>query len=100
MKSKEEFLEKRSKGDEAGSIRTMEYFTGHDQNVIKDTEILVIDDNNFYDYFDDDGYLKYDFKTNSKKILFLTFLTNKNLYFTDSITLTSNKQTSVTQKFF
>ena len=40
VKSKEEFLEKRSKGDEAGSIRTMEYFTGHDQNVIKDTEIL------------------------------------------------------------
>ena len=63
--------------------------------VIKDTEILVIDDNNFYDYFDEEGYLKYNFKPNSKKILFLTFLTNKNLYFTDSITLTSNKQANL-----
>lgn len=63
--------------------------------IIKDTEILVIDDSNFYDYFDDEGYLKYDFKANSQRILFLTFLTNKNLYFTDPITLTSNKQANL-----
>lgn len=63
--------------------------------IIKDTEILVIDDSNFYDYFDSDGYLKYDFKTGSQKILFLSFLTNKNLYFTDPITLTSNKQANL-----
>ena len=63
--------------------------------IIKDTEILVIDDSNFYDYFDDEGYLKYDFKANTQRILFLTFLTNKNLYFTDPITLTSNKQANL-----
>lgn len=63
--------------------------------IIKDTEILIINDNNFYDYFDDEGYLKYNFKTNSKRILFLTFLTDKNLYFDDSITLTSNKQANL-----
>lgn len=63
--------------------------------IIKDTEILIINDDNFYDYFDDEGYLKYNFKTNSKRILFLTFLTDKNLYFDDSITLTSNKQANL-----
>ena len=63
--------------------------------VIKDTEILIINDTNFYDYFDEKGYLKYDFKDNSQKFLFLTFLSNKNLYFTDSITLTSNKQANL-----
>lgn len=60
--------------------------------VIRDTEILIINDTNFYDYFDDEGYLKHGFKDNSHKILFLTFLTNKDLHFTDSIILTSNKQ--------
>lgn len=63
--------------------------------VIKDTEILVIDDSNFYDYFDEEGYLKYNFKSDSQRILFLTFLTNKDLYFTDPITLTSNKQANL-----
>ena len=63
--------------------------------VIKDTEILIIDDINFYEYFDEEGYLKYDFKDNSQRILFLRFLSNKNLYFTDSITLTSNKQANL-----
>lgn len=63
--------------------------------VIENTEILVINDTNFHDYFDEEGYLKHNFKTNSKRILFLTFLTNKNLYFTDPITLTSNKQANL-----
>lgn len=59
--------------------------------VIENTERLIIDDNNFYEYFNDEGYLKFSFKENSKKILFITFLTNKNIYLTDKITLTSNK---------
>ena len=63
--------------------------------VIKNTEILIINDTNFYDYFDDEGYLTYNFKSNSQRILFLTFLTNKNLHFTDPITLTSNKQANL-----
>lgn len=63
--------------------------------VIKNTEILIINDTNFYDYFDENGYLKYEFKSDSQKILFLTFLSNKNMYFTDSIILTSNKQANL-----
>ena len=63
--------------------------------VIENTEIIIINDTNFYDYFDEEGYLKYNFKANSQRILFITFLSNKNLYFTDSITLTSNKQANL-----
>jgi len=59
--------------------------------VIENTETLIIDDSNFYDYFDEQGYLKYSFKPNTKKILFFTYLTNKDIYLTDNIILTSNK---------
>ncbi|WP_406536927.1 hypothetical protein [Methanobrevibacter sp.] len=59
--------------------------------VIENTETLIIDDSNFYDYFDENGYLTYEFKPFSKKILFFTFLTNKDIYLTDQIILTSNK---------
>ena len=63
--------------------------------VIENTETLIINDTNFYDYFDENGYFLYNFKDNSHKIIFLTFLSNKNLYFTDEITLTSNKQANL-----
>ena len=63
--------------------------------IIKNTETLIINDTNFYDYFDEDGYFNYNFKDNSHRIIFLTFLSNKNLYFTDEITLTSNKQANL-----
>lgn len=59
--------------------------------VIENTETLIIDDSNFYDYFDEDGYLTYDFEPNAKRIIFFTFLTNKDIHFTDQIILTSNK---------
>lgn len=59
--------------------------------VIENTETLIIDDSNFYDYFDKTGYLTHEFKPNSRRIIFFTFLTNKNIYFTDQIILTSNK---------
>lgn len=59
--------------------------------VIENTETLIIDDSNFYDYFDKNGYLTYSFKPYSKKILFFTFLSNKDIYLTDKIILTSNK---------
>ena len=59
--------------------------------IIENTETLIIDDSNFYDYFDRNGYLTYSFNPYSKKILFFTFLTNKDIYLTDQIILTSNK---------
>ena len=63
--------------------------------VIEDTDTIIIDDNNFYDYFDEDGYLTYEFNMTQKRMLFLTFLSNKNVHFTDQITLTSNKQANL-----
>lgn len=60
--------------------------------VIEDTDTIIINDNNFYDYFDEEGYLKYEFNITEKRMLFLTFLSNKNLHFTDQIVLTSNRQ--------
>lgn len=63
--------------------------------VIEDTDTIIIDDNNFYDYFDEDGYLTYEFNMTQKRMLFLTFLSNKDIHFTDQITLTSNKQANL-----
>lgn len=60
--------------------------------VIEDTDTIIVNDSNFYDYFDENGYLKYEFNITQKRMLFLTFLSNKNLHFTDQIALKSNKQ--------
>ncbi|WP_406536925.1 adhesin [Methanobrevibacter sp.] len=60
--------------------------------VIEDTDTIIIDDNNFYDYFDEDGYLTYEFNMTQKRMFFFTFLSNKDIHFTDQIVLTSNKQ--------
>lgn len=63
--------------------------------VIENTETLIIDDDNFYDYFDENGYLTYEFEKDSKRIIFFTHLTNKDVYFTDKIILTSNKMANL-----
>ena len=60
--------------------------------VILDTDTIIVDDSNFYDYFDENGYLKHSFNITEKRMLFLTFLSNKDLHFTDQIVLTSNRQ--------
>lgn len=59
--------------------------------VILDSTALVIDDSNFYQYFDNTGRLMYDFADKKSKVIFLTFLTNKNIIFDDEITVISNK---------
>ena len=63
--------------------------------VIEDTDTIIIDDNNFYDYFDEDGYLTYEFNMTQKRMLFFTFLSNKDIHFTEQIALTSNKQANL-----
>lgn len=59
--------------------------------VIYDATALVINDDNFYQYFDKNGYLNYTFKENKTHAIFFTFLTNKNVFFTEKIYLISNK---------
>ena len=63
--------------------------------VIENTQTLIIDDSNFYDYFDENGYLTYEFEPNAKRIIFFTFLTNKDIHFTEQISLTSNKMANL-----
>lgn len=58
--------------------------------IYENTETFIINDTNFYDYFDEDGYLKEEFITSSRTMIFFTFLSNKDIYFTDPIVLTSN----------
>ena len=58
---------------------------------IENSEAIIVNDSNFYDYFDEDGYLKYTFKPTSKRMMFFTFLSNKDIFFTEEIILTSNK---------
>lgn len=63
--------------------------------VIYDTEALIINDDNFYEYFDENGYLNYTFKEGANKFIFFTFLSNKNIYFDQKITVISNRMSNL-----
>lgn len=63
--------------------------------VIYDATALIIDDNNFYEYFDENGYLNYTFKENKTKTIFFTHLSNKNVFFTEKVNVVSNKQSNL-----
>ncbi len=63
--------------------------------VILNSTAIVVDDNNFYQYFDEYGYLTYEFPEGKSKIIILTFLTNKNIFFDDKISVISNKQNNL-----
>ena len=55
--------------------------------VIFNSTAIIINDENFYQFFDEDGYFVYKFDEGKSKVIFLTFLTNKNLVFDDKITV-------------
>ena len=59
--------------------------------VIQNSTAIIINDDNFYQFFDEDGYFIYKFEEDKSKVIFLTFLSNKNLIFDDKITVISNK---------
>ena len=61
--------------------------------IILKSTAFVIDDNNFFKYFDNNGYFKYELGEN--KVIILTFLTNKNLIFKDKVKLISNKRNNL-----
>lgn len=63
--------------------------------IILNATSLIINDDNFYQYFDEEGYFNYHFLESQSSILILTFLTNKNLHFTDRINLISNKMNNL-----
>ena len=59
--------------------------------VIMKSTAVIINDTNYYDFFDGDGNLVYEFPQGKTKVLILTFLTNKNIVLNDKINLISNK---------
>ena len=59
--------------------------------VILNATSIIINDNNFHQFFDEEGYFVYEFEEDTPKVIFLTFLTNKNLIFDEKITVISNK---------
>lgn len=59
--------------------------------VVFDSTAIVVNDDNFYKYFDNSGRLTYDFGEEKNKVVILTFLTNKNIFFDEKITVMSNK---------
>ncbi|WP_299522341.1 NosD domain-containing protein [uncultured Methanobrevibacter sp.] len=63
--------------------------------VIYDSTALVINDDNFYHYFDENGYLNYTFEANKTKVIFFTFLSNKDVFFVEKINVISNKQNNL-----
>ena len=58
--------------------------------ILKSTAV-IINDTNYYDFFDKDGNLVYEFPEGKTKVLILTFLTNKNLILNEKINVISNK---------
>ena len=44
--------------------------------VILDSTYIVVNDDNYHEYFNKNGYLTFEFNENKTKIIFLTFLTN------------------------
>ncbi|MCC7553367.1 MAG: right-handed parallel beta-helix repeat-containing protein [Methanobacteriaceae archaeon] len=63
--------------------------------IIYDATALIINDTNFYKYFDNKGYLKYSFKEGKIPTIFFTYLSHKNVYFTDKINIISNKMANL-----
>jgi len=63
--------------------------------VILNSTAIIVNDDNFYEYFDRNGHLTYEFEENKTKVIFLTFLTNKNLFFTEKINVISNKMNNL-----
>lgn len=59
--------------------------------VILKSSAVIINDDNFNQYFDENGYFNYKLIENQSSVIFLTFLTNKNIIFNDKITVISNK---------
>jgi len=59
--------------------------------VVYDSTALIIDDGNFYEYFDENGCFNYTFEKGKSHTVFLTFISNKNLIFEDRINVISNK---------
>ena len=59
--------------------------------VIYDATALIIDDSNFYEYFDENGYLNYTFAKGRSNSIILTFLSNKNIFIDRKINVISNK---------
>lgn len=63
--------------------------------VILNSTAIVVDDSNFNQYFDEYGYLTYEFPEGRSKVIIMTFLTNKNLFFDDKITVISNRMNNL-----
>ena len=63
--------------------------------IILNSTAIIVNDGNFYEYFDKNGYLTYEFPENKTKVIFLTFLTNKNLFFNDKINVISNRMNNL-----
>ncbi|SEK43443.1 hypothetical protein SAMN05216439_0937 [Methanobrevibacter gottschalkii] len=63
--------------------------------VILDSTYIIVNNTNYHKYFDKYGHLTFKFEKNKTKIIFLTFLTNKNLIFQEKINVISNKMNNL-----
>lgn len=63
--------------------------------IILNPTAITVNDSNYNKYFDKDGRLTYEFEKNKSKVIFLTFLTNKNLIFDEKINIISNKMSNL-----
>lgn len=59
--------------------------------VIHDATALIVNDNNFHEYFDENGYLNYTFGKGKSNSLIFTFLSNKDIILDRKINVISNK---------
>ena len=58
--------------------------------IITDPTAITVNNTNFYDYFDENGYLNFTFKEGVNGVIFLSYLSNKNLKIDEKLYFMSN----------
>ena len=67
-----------------------ELFDNIINGIITDPTAITVNNSNFYDYFDENGYLNFTFKEGVNGVIFLSYLSNKNLRIDEKLYFMSN----------
>lgn len=67
-----------------------ELFDNIINGIITDPTAITVNNTNFYDYFDENGYLNFTFKEGVNGVIFLSYLSNKNLRIDEKLYFMSN----------
>lgn len=60
--------------------------------VITDPTAITVNNSNYYDYFDENGYLNFTFKEGANGVIFFSYLSNKNIKIDRKLYIMSNNE--------